>query len=344
MTIGNFSEVVGSVGADNLVGADLEILYGLEGNDSLTAVTSSTPGVVTNTIVVGSSGDDTYQVANNSILVVLENGNSDNDFGQATGIGLMKDTSFSLEIDNGRHLFVGDTESNQYVLLIDWQVPENRIESFETADGIFSYEQIVNGFRNLPGYLGSVTWEEAIAQQGFNLERLGLSPEIIDEALAQVIARSTELESAVAIAETTASSPILEANDMLLDNSMEVDPLSNSAFETDTDLLVGEGASNLILAKSHLNQTFSLDGSQTYLLASRDEYNGLETSSIPLDAEEIDLSEFALYGAGSDREIINRPFPNTQNNSVFYANFAETVAIGNDGDLSDTFLGQEDVF
>ena len=195
--IGNFRDVVGGEGADNLLGTDLQALYGLAGNDTLRAVeVPLSAGAGTLAIsAIGGSGDDTYQLANNSTTIVIENGNSDNDFGQATSVGFFSDSSFSLEIDDGRHLFVGDTVSNQYALLVDWQLAENRIETFVAADGTFSYEEFANGFRDLPGYLGSVTWEEAIAQQSFDLEKLGLSAETIDDAIAQVDARSAALEA-----------------------------------------------------------------------------------------------------------------------------------------------------
>ena len=195
--IGNSKDVVGSEEADNILGTDLQALYGLAGDDTLKPVEVDLPaGVTTQSItVVGGSGDDNYQLANNTTAIVLENGNDDNDVGEATGIGFFAETSFSLEIDEGRHLFIGDIASNQYALLLDWQVPENRIETFVAADGTFSYDEFANGFRDLPGHLGSVTWEEAIAQQAFDLEKAGLTVDTIDEAIAQVDARSAALEA-----------------------------------------------------------------------------------------------------------------------------------------------------
>ncbi|MDJ0533796.1 MAG: hypothetical protein QNJ70_15120 [Xenococcaceae cyanobacterium MO_207.B15] len=139
LTIGYFREILGSQDVDNLVGSDLEILYGLQGNDILTTVEGSLPYGIATTIVVGGSGDDVYQANDNSTIFAIENGNTDNDVARTSGIGFLKDTSFSLEIDNGRHLFVGDIESNQYALFVDWQEPENRIETFEAEDGSASY-------------------------------------------------------------------------------------------------------------------------------------------------------------------------------------------------------------
>ena len=184
MTIGNFREVVGNEGNDNLLGSDLQVLYGLEGNDTLATVEGLLPDGMATSFLVGGSGDNRYRVGNNSTAIIIENSNTDNDVGQATGIGFNQDTSFTMEIDNGRHLWVGDIESYQSALLIDWQNPENRIENFELEDGTFSYQFVVDNFRSLPGYLGSFTWEE-----------LGSSSEIVNQEIAQVNTRSATLES-----------------------------------------------------------------------------------------------------------------------------------------------------
>ena len=242
MTIGNFSEVIGQEGADNLLGSDLKILYGLAGIDTLTTVEGSLPGGLATTVVVVGSGDNRYQIGDNSTTIILENGGSNNDVGQANGIGFFSDTSFSVEIDNGRHLFVSDIESNQYAILIDWQDPENRIESFELQDGIFSYQQVVDNFRSLPGYLGSVTWEEALVQ--LDLARLGLAVETLDEAIAIANTRAAQLES----------------DELPIENSIEFYRFRNTGFSTGTYLFTGEVERNAILGNSDLNQTFTLDG------------------------------------------------------------------------------------
>ncbi|MDJ0901811.1 MAG: hypothetical protein QNJ55_23725 [Xenococcus sp. MO_188.B8] len=357
--IGNFSEVLGTEVSDSLVGSDLQILYGLGENDNLSTAEGSLPGGIDVTILVGGSGDDLYEVNNNSGVIVFENGNSDNDVGRATGISFFSDTSLGLEIDNGRHLYVLDTESNQRALLVDWQVPENRLESFEAADGTFSYEEFANGFRDLPGYLGSVTWEEAIAQFGFDLERLGLSPETIDEAIAQLDDRSEALES----------------------NLIDLYRFRNTTFDTGSYIFVGEGERNAILGNSDLNQTFSLDGVTedltlnsafvasatpeddllpfyrlrslevpgTYLFVSTEEYNAIFAADSDqqdkwfkegLDADGIDIAEFYLYGVGANQGLEFNRFQNTQNNTFLYAGPEETAAIKSDPNLSGTFLDQ----
>ena len=253
ITIENFSEVLGSTGADNLIGSDLDALYGLAGNDTLGAVENTE-----DVILIGGSGDDLYEGSNNSTLIVVENGNDDNDVGRATGIGFNKDTSFSLEIDEGRHLYVGDTASNQYALLFDWQTPENRIETFELEDGTFSYQDVNGNIRSSPGYLGSVTWEEAISQEAFDLERIGLSIDTIDEAIAQVNTRSVALESLESILNNRSTA--LESLGLIANNGSAALESQDSIGNL-RDVVGSEGDDNIL--GSNLQILYGLEGNDT---------------------------------------------------------------------------------
>lgn len=170
----NFRLVVGGEANDDILGSDIEILYGLEGNDTLAPIEGSLMDFSEN-ILVGGSGDDRYQLSQKSDTMIIEHGNTDDDVLQATGIELGESTSFSMEIDNNRHLYIGDIESNQYALLVDWQVSENLIERFEFTDSTQSYREVAENFRSYPNYLGSYTWEE-----------LGGSSTIFDENLALI--------------------------------------------------------------------------------------------------------------------------------------------------------------
>ncbi|MGL6344322.1 MAG: hypothetical protein ACRC80_34895, partial [Waterburya sp.] len=106
---------------------------------------------------------------------------------------LEKETSFTAEIDN-RHLFIGDTNTNQYAILIDWQQPDNRLETFNLTEGDLSYEDFVSRFRQSNNYRGNFTWEELAATGEIDLARLGFSPETIDEQIATINQRSVDLE------------------------------------------------------------------------------------------------------------------------------------------------------
>jgi|GEM_PF-6407509 len=206
MTVGNFSELIGSEEFDDLVGSNLNIVYGLQGDDILASLPGSS-GSLTTTILVGGLGNDSYQINNNSLNIIIENGNDNNDQIQTNGISIDINNLDSLlfaQVDNDRHLYLGDTGTNQYVLLIDWQDSDKSIENFisvdttltisEVAENIELVESLIGtGLVNIPGYLGSLTWEETIAQTNLDLSRLGLSTETIDTAIEQIKTRSQTL-------------------------------------------------------------------------------------------------------------------------------------------------------
>ncbi len=78
MTVGNFKEVLGTTGNDEITGSDLEVIYGLEGSDILTSSSSSSQGFqnANINIVAGGFETDRYVTADNSLTIIQENGNS----------------------------------------------------------------------------------------------------------------------------------------------------------------------------------------------------------------------------------------------------------------------------
>ena len=192
--IGNLTEIVGTVNSEEIKGKDLEIVYGLEGNDLLKSANGSTTENTNDaTVLVGGSGNDHYDTIDESTAIIIENGNDDNDLFHGTDIKFFSETSYILEIEN-RHLLIGDRSTGQSGIIIDWQVSENRIENFTSIDAIFTYEQFVANFRNLDSYQGNFSWEELVASGELNLARLGLSADTVDIAIAQANERSNVLE------------------------------------------------------------------------------------------------------------------------------------------------------
>ena len=183
MTIGFFDEKIGTPGDDNITGSNLEIIYSLQGNDTL----SSSLSFDSANILVGGSDSDRYQVADDSGAIVLENGNSGGDRLTATGIGFNRETSLVVTIDN-RHLVGVDVESMQWVIIIDWQRPENQIELFELSDGSFTYDQIAN-HAQITGAVNRSWYDFEVA-----LVMMGLSPSAIEADINTVFARAKELE------------------------------------------------------------------------------------------------------------------------------------------------------
>ena len=193
--IGNLTEIVGTVNSEEIKGKDLEIVYGLEGNDLLKSANgSTTENAADATVLVGGSGNDHYDTIDESTAIIIENGNDDNDLFHGTDIKFFSETSYILEIEN-RHLLIGDRSTGQSGIIIDWQVSENRIENFTSIDAIFTYEQFVANFRNLDSYQGNFSWEELVASGELNLARLGLSADTVYIAIAQANERSNILEA-----------------------------------------------------------------------------------------------------------------------------------------------------
>ena len=207
MTVGNFTEVLGKVsnfgitGFDSISGADLQIVYGLDGDDNLNSTATfsggSLPDGKATIILVGGSGKNNYQIRNNSTAIAIENNNADDNILWttigSTGLSLEKETSFVAEIDR-RHLYLGDTATNQYIILIDWQQPANQIESFDLTEGFVSYEDFVSRYQDSNNYRGNLTWDELVATGEIDLARLGLSSDTIDDDIMTINQRAIKLE------------------------------------------------------------------------------------------------------------------------------------------------------
>ena len=209
MIIGNFSARVGTgfdlgiAGFDSISGSDLEILYALDSDDVLNSAFTLAGGELPNgastTILSGGSGNDEYQISNNSTAIIYEGLYSDDSNFLITtigdnrsGIGLEKETSFVAQIEN-RHLYLGDTASNQYVIVLDWQ-NDGAIETFDLAEGQLHYDEFVHRYQDSSNYLGDLTWDEIEVSEEIDFDRLGLSPDAIRNLESGLLEDSLRLE------------------------------------------------------------------------------------------------------------------------------------------------------
>ena len=195
MTVGNFSETIGTNGFDSIRGEDLSVIYALDDRDNL----NSNPIPLEEdpiTILVGGAGNNNYIVWQNSTSFILENSDLPNilytTIGTGSGISLDDNDSFVAEI-NDRHLYLGNRQTGQYIVVVDWQLPENQIETFALTEGELSYSEFVDRFRTSANYHGNFTWAELAATEEIDLDRLGLSAEEIDDDFETISARSLEL-------------------------------------------------------------------------------------------------------------------------------------------------------
>ncbi|MEM7595577.1 MAG: hypothetical protein AAF383_29430, partial [Cyanobacteria bacterium P01_A01_bin.83] len=100
----------------------------------------------------------------------------------------------SIAVINNRHLYLGNTATNQHIILVDWQEPANQIETFYLAEGIISYADFVDRYQNSSNYRGNLTWQELAATGEIDLASLGLSPDTIEQDLHTIERRSQQLE------------------------------------------------------------------------------------------------------------------------------------------------------
>ena len=281
MTIGNFTELYGigldfgTAGYDSISGADLQVVYALDGDDSLNSTTTFSGGNLLNgkatIVLVGGTGRNSYQVRNNSTAIVIENDNDSNNILWTTigssGISLEKETSFVAEIDN-RHLYMGDTATNQSVILIDWQQPANQIETFDLTEGSVSYKDFVSRYQNSNNYRGNFTWNE-LAEE-IDLNRLGLSPETINKDLATINRRAEELEDGTFFLETEEQFVYGETKDDYLTGGFGTEGLFSYGGQ---DTLEGNSGNDIYFVdveKSNGSEIRDVNG-QDYLIVAKSE-------------------------------------------------------------------------
>ena len=141
-------------------------------------------------------------LSNFTTSVIIEHGNSDADVVNVSNFGLDSATSYVAEISD-RHLLIGDVESRQSAIIVDWQQPENRLETFVTENGEIGYEEFAANYRNAVNF-DELTWEELSESGLLNLEKLGLSGEI----------ENAMPSASFAIAEAKEKSTLLEEEDL----------------------------------------------------------------------------------------------------------------------------------
>ncbi len=188
--IGNLRDVLGTSSSDRIRARDREIAYGLAGSDKLTAISDPLLGTQSASLLVGGFGDDTYIASRKGLTAILDAGESNgSNRVVAKGIGLNRQTSFVMDIDN-RHLLAGDTRSGQIVIALDWKKPRNQLSSLELADGRYSGSEIGRRYKNFANYLGSYSWKDLEDNQLLNFKRVGLSASSINHTIQAVLNRA----------------------------------------------------------------------------------------------------------------------------------------------------------
>ncbi len=192
MTVGNYTEVLGTPEPESLTALDLEIVYGLAGDDLLSP-DDTVQGVTTRTppIFVGGTGADRYTLLSDSVMVILDAGSSTGDVLNASGISL--DGSSFAEIE-GRHLFITDVNARQSVYIFNWEDETNRLETFEFAGGTIAYDDLAQNLRDRGDDFRNFSWNDPGV--GFD-SATGLTDDGIEDAIDDLLNRALELENIV---------------------------------------------------------------------------------------------------------------------------------------------------
>ncbi len=158
-SIGSFVYEVGTEGDDEFFGDESSRLYfGLAGDDSF-----SNDVLAGESYFVGGTGADTYTVSPQSFTVIHETGGSADD----RYIDVLIDEALNplVATIDARHLFVQSQDASSVLLIVDWELPENRIETFSLINPLGELEDVeFDEFReivlDLDTFIGDFTFED----------------------------------------------------------------------------------------------------------------------------------------------------------------------------------------
>ena len=177
-----YPELIGGTGNDAFNANNYVAMFGLQGHDDFGGVSS---------LQIGGTGNDYYYLAAPAIVTVMERSGA-GDVLVGTGIGLGRDSTRAITLDQ-RHLFLFDTASAQAVVLLDWQQPAERIDTWILSGTTYSYDQFIAAVSGFPRFEGNFTWEGAAAAKYFALGE-GETTAVINESLDFYKARSIAME------------------------------------------------------------------------------------------------------------------------------------------------------
>jgi hypothetical protein len=286
--IAGTSEKIGSQGNDSLSGLDLEIVYGLQGNDTFapgraTAITSEA-----DPIFVGGQGRDRYIVNNNfQSILVFDAGNSDGDVIEASGIDLNNSNTAVIEYFD-RSLYIFDTFNQQYIFILDWKNPEHKIEEFRLENQTLSYDEFVANLQTSGKYVGNFTSSQTVTLpngEEYDIEVGDINLRTLIEFDRTVFDRAKELENS-----NNSSSDSLTVQEFLPDSSQYIGAIRD--FDGN-DLGSAEGW------KGIGDVDIQGDGDTEYVFV-----NPIIGRWASVGADSNNLIDFTNYGQGGDTRVV----------------------------------------
>lgn len=165
---------LGTPGNDIIYALSGERIFGLQGADTLQSTAALGDGIG----LIGGSGSDTYIVSPTSHVMLVENGNSPSDkltisplpSSYVDSYAPINYTIFGLV--DFRHLVIipsysyrgamnGDLESGTVVVVLDWERPENRIETWNLEGKLtLQFAQFQNYVYSSNLFIGNIPMEQ----------------------------------------------------------------------------------------------------------------------------------------------------------------------------------------
>ena len=176
-----YGEQYGSANGEFLIASGNQIVWGLNGNDSLYNSYSSDSQVL-----LGGTGNDSYHIQSSGVTVVYEAPNHGNDVLYLSSNYLYGNT-YAASIDN-RHVIAFD--GSQFIVVLDaWD--NAGIETVSFGGSLFSSGYFLSILGTRPGYLGNITWDQLKPYVG------DLTIETAQRAIDDIKASVTRVESSL---------------------------------------------------------------------------------------------------------------------------------------------------
>jgi len=151
------ADIIGTPFDDLLFAASGDDVFGLHGRDMLVALSGAA-----NVGLVGGPGGDSYTVQTGATVTILEAGGSPDD--SIAAPFALAEADFIGVID-GRHLLVQEFGAATTMLVIDWEIPANRIETWAFGNSIVGYDAARTALLASPVNTGVVTVAETLGPE-----------------------------------------------------------------------------------------------------------------------------------------------------------------------------------
>lgn len=191
---------------DSLIAAAGQTTFALNGNDIITALSSTAAAFSDGQFVAGGLGDDTYISVKDSILVVIDSGGFDRLVINDTWLN---NPNVYIATVESQHLFAYNFVSSQEIVVINWLSEAGRIEEVQFTDGVYSYSQVTDMITGSSNFIGNLTAANLVEVKLLPAET---SYDDLAEFFNYVVTRDAELSgstTAVPISEVIFPSPVI---------------------------------------------------------------------------------------------------------------------------------------